>query len=81
MDLFSYNWSQSSVTEISCGDAQIMGRKVSDDFLVPSLKLIIFRDSRMSCGCGKKSELDVEKGAVFPRSENVDDKKRGTYMG
>lgn len=34
-------------------------------FLFPSLKLIIFRDSRMSCGCGKKSELDVEKVQCF----------------
>lgn len=66
-----YNWSQSSITEILCGDAQIKGKKAPDDFLFPNLKLITLRDRRMRCGCGKKSELDVEKGAVFPRSGNM----------
>lgn len=65
MDLFLYNWSQSTITEILRGDTQIMGRKAPDDFLVPDLKLITLRDSRMRCGCGKKSELDVEKVQCF----------------
>lgn len=60
MDLFLYNWSQSSNTEILCGDTQIMGRKAPDDFLVPNLKLITPRDRGIRSNCGEKSELDVE---------------------
>lgn len=71
MDSFLYNWSQSPITKILYGDPQIMERKATDDFLVPILKLITQRDSRMRCGCGKKSELDAENGAIFSRSENM----------
>ena len=59
MDLFLYNWPQSSNTEI-CGDTQIMGGKTLENFLVPNLKLITPRGSGIRVVVEKKSELDVE---------------------
>lgn len=53
-DLFLYNWSQSSNTELLCGDTQIMGRTAPDDFLVPNLKLLTPRDSGIRSGYRQK---------------------------
>lgn len=61
MDLFLYNCSQSSNTEILCGDTQIVGGKALDDFLIPNLKLITPKGSGIRVVVEKKSELDVEK--------------------
>lgn len=60
MDLFLYNWSQSSNTEILCGDTQIMGGKTLGNFLVPNLKLITPRGCGIRVVVEKKSELYVE---------------------
>ena len=73
MDLFLYNWSQSSNTAILCGDTQIVGGKAPDDFLVPNLRLITPRGSGIRVVVEKKSDMDIEKflKVRFSRGEKM----------